>query len=219
MFQFKAVVWAGIALGFVLVAGPLAAQENRLYVGGSIGQSRVKVDTGGLSDDLRAVGLGNSGVSSDNSDTGWKAFVGYRFTPNVAIEGGYVELGKIAATTTITSVNGVAVTPTNLKIDMKATEGFHVAGVFGFPLGSQFSAFGKLGGYFMKTKISVSAAGVSAGDTDHNTGLLFGLGAGFDFSRNLGLRAEWERFKDVGDKDKTFEGDVDLLSIGLVYRF
>jgi hypothetical protein len=33
----------------------------------------------------------------------------------------------------------------------------------------------------------------------------------YNFTKNFGVRAEWERFKAVGD--------IDLLSIGVVYKF
>ena len=42
--------------------------------------------------------------------------------------------------------------------------------------------------------------------------MTWGLGGQFDFNRNIGLRAEWQRYK-VSD------GNVDNLSIGVLYRF
>jgi hypothetical protein len=38
------------------------------------------------------------------------------------------------------------------------------------------------------------------------------VGVNYNFTRNLGLRAEWEMFK-------TNEADATLLSIGAVWRF
>jgi len=38
-----------------------------------------------------------------------------------------------------------------------------------------------------------------------------GVGASYDFTKNFGIRAEWERFKPVDN--------IDLLSVGLVYKF
>jgi OOP family OmpA-OmpF porin len=46
---------------------------------------------------------------------------------------------------------------------------------------------------------------------DDGTDLTFGAGVQYDVSRNLGLRAQWQRY-DV-------DSDADLLSIGLVYQF
>jgi len=38
-----------------------------------------------------------------------------------------------------------------------------------------------------------------------------GVGASYDLTKNFGIRAEWERFKAVDN--------IDLLSVGLVYKF
>jgi opacity protein-like surface antigen len=40
--------------------------------------------------------------------------------------------------------------------------------------------------------------------------VLFGVGAAFNFTRNFAIRAEWERLND---------SEIDILSIGLQYRF
>jgi hypothetical protein len=51
----------------------------------------------------------------------------------------------------------------------------------------------------------------------------FGLGGEFDFTRNLGVRAEWQRYakmkvrNDVNGVED--DGDVDALTVGVVYRF
>ena len=44
------------------------------------------------------------------------------------------------------------------------------------------------------------------------TDVSFGVGASLNFTRNLGLRAEWER-------SKLINADADFVSVGLVYRF
>jgi hypothetical protein len=46
----------------------------------------------------------------------------------------------------------------------------------------------------------------------------FGFGATYQINKQWGVRAEWERFNNLGDSD-TGESDVDLLSVGAVFRF
>jgi opacity protein-like surface antigen len=55
-------------------------------------------------------------------------------------------------------------------------------------------------------------------DSDDNIGLTLGFGARVDLTRNLGIRAEWQRYMDVsaGDFD---ESDVDVMALSLVWRF
>jgi opacity protein-like surface antigen len=64
----------------------------------------------------------------------------------------------------------------------------------------------------------VLAPGVSRSQEASEVEFKFGIGASYSFTRNLALRAEFERFLDVGDSD-TGEGDVDLISIGVTFRF
>jgi len=40
----------------------------------------------------------------------------------------------------------------------------------------------------------------------------------YDFTRNLGVRAEWQKYQDVGGGD-IGESDVDVLSIGAIWKF
>jgi OOP family OmpA-OmpF porin len=54
------------------------AGETGLYVGGSVGQSTLKVDD----------------INFDESDTAYKLFVGYMLLPFLGVEGGYVDFGS-----------------------------------------------------------------------------------------------------------------------------
>ena len=53
----------------------------------------------------------------------------------------------------------------------------------------------------------------------------YGAGLDFDFTPNLGMRLEWERYANVGKKFEvgqsgtTGEADMDNLSLSVVYRF
>lgn len=196
-----------------------SAQEAGAYVGASVGQSKVDIDTAGLSSGFAAAGLSATGISVDENDTGWKLFGGYKFNKYFALEGGYVDLGQFSAATTITAVRGAAITPTAVNATFKAEEGYFLTAVGILPLSNNFSIFGKLGAYSMKTKLDVAVAGTSLSNSERNEDMLYGVGLGYDFTRNVSLRAEWERFEKVGDENKTGQGDVDLISVGLVFKF
>jgi opacity protein-like surface antigen len=67
--------------------------------------------------------------------------------------------------------------------------------------------------------VRVSFAGLgSVSRSDDNTGLTLGLGLRYDVTPNLGVRAEWQRYGDVS-ADAFGEGDIDLVSIGALWRF
>jgi OmpA-OmpF porin, OOP family len=69
-----------------------------------------------------------------------------------------------------------------------------------FPVMDRLSVIGKLG-----------FANVDFKPGGDSTDLTYGVGVQYDFTRNLGARAQWQRY----DSD----AEVDLLSVGIVYRF
>jgi opacity protein-like surface antigen len=59
---------------------------------------------------------------------------------------------------------------------------------------------------------------VRATDDKTNSDLTYGAGVGFLITPKLQLRAEWQRYQDV-DAGIVGKSDVELISIGVVYRF
>jgi opacity protein-like surface antigen len=51
-----------------------------------------------------------------------------------------------------------------------------------------------------------------------NTDLTYGLGAQYDFNRNLGLRLEWQRYNRMGG-GLLGKSDTDNVSLGALWRF
>ena len=64
------------------------------------------------------------------------------------------------------------------------------------PLGNNFELFGKLGIGSTKIDASASAGGFSASASDSGSDVLYGFGATYNFTKNLGGRAEWEALND-----------------------
>ena len=163
------------------------------YVGGGVGQSK--------GDDVC------DGISScDDTDTGWKLFGGLQFTQYVAIEAGYVDLGKFSG-----NVSGISASA-------EAT-GYtaHVVGTL--PLNSRFSLIGRLGTIYNDVEVKASAGGSSDSARDQQFAFAVGVGAEVNFTDQFSLRAEYELFKDLGDEDETGEDDVYLASLSAVFRF
>lgn len=199
----KSSVVAGLALAAALAPHAVMAQDMGFYIGGSVGQSKAK----DACDDLGSVGFSGS---CDDTDTGAKIFLGYQFNKNFAVEGGYVDLGKAKASGTISGspASGEA------KADT-----WQLSAVGIWPMANNFSLLGKIGVHRWDLDTQGSAFGVTVSASDKGTDLTFGFGAGYEFNKNLGLRVEWERFRNVGEEDTTGKSHVDLLSVGLRYRF
>ena len=96
-----AVLWMAVSVLVVPVASAAQSQEA-WYAGGSIGQGRASNSDGNVVTSLAVVGITGTGTSSSNETAG-KIFVGYRFHENVALEGGYFNLGTYSAHGTTTA--------------------------------------------------------------------------------------------------------------------
>jgi len=171
------------------VTGP----DSGWFVGGSIGQSKFNVDC--------------SGASCDDTDTAFRVFGGYQFNKHFGAELGYADLGKLT------------VSSPGVSADLKATV-WDLMAVGTLPIADKFNIYGKLGMYRADTKLSGSVAGFGSGSaSDNNTDITYAIGAGYDFSKNLGVRAEWQRYSKVGSDNTGGDGDIDVYGIAVVYRF
>ena len=141
----------------------------------------------------------------DGSDTAFKIFGGYRFTPHVAGELSFVNLGTAR-------YNGdfFGTPVTGGKIDVW---GYNLSAVLSFPLGERVSIFGKLGLFLWESEVSDVTGGAAFAETVRGwDGGSFGIGAAWNFARNLSARVEWEQLP-LGSSDAR------LFSLGLQYNF
>ena len=160
------------------------------YIGFGIGQTKFKG------------GCGQSpGVTCDDTDTAGKFLGGYQFSKNFDLELAYADLGQAKGT----SPAGASTF---------GTKGFEVAGVGMLPLGGGFSALARAGLFSWKVDVKDSIGSADASGTD----LTYGFGVKFDFNRDFSIRGEWQRYKDVGDPNKTVQGNIDFIGASLVYR-
>jgi OOP family OmpA-OmpF porin len=188
----KVLVVSGLALSGLLPATQASAQA---FVGGSIGQSDIDSDI--------TQGLITSG-SVDGKDTAFKVFGGYMFNRHFGIEGAYVDLGEVSYSG---DFFGSPVTGGKVEVS-----GFNVAALGSYPITEQFSVFGKIGLFIWEAEASDTTGGVPFSAKEDGTDISFGVGVGYNFTRNLGVRLEWERFK-------LDEADADLISVGVAWRF
>jgi len=217
-------LFASVAGGF-LTAAPFAASYADWYVGGSIGQSSIDATAGEIEeaflidDDFVA-----TGTTLDKTDTGWKAFVGYRFLPMFALEGGYADLGQATFNTTIIEAPppNDAMTPFPIK-GTATVDGAQLAAVLQVPLAGPFSFLARAGAFRWQAKFTelITDTGVTrVARTEDEIDALYGVGVQLQFADTLGARLEWERLDSVGEGIGGREGrDVDFFSVGVVFGF
>ncbi len=175
--------------------------------------------------------LNNLHSIQDISRTGFKLQLGYEFSPNLAIEGGYVDLGKTtysatykSSDTTWLSPFSPATTSTGTITRTNKVTGWNVGGLGIIPINNSFSVFAKLGLANMKLKKSNSGTGffaTTSESTDTKIEPYYGIGASFYPSRDhsLGIRAEWERFSKAGNLDQDGTADATLMTVGVSSKF
>lgn len=182
------------------------------YIGAGAGRSRGNIDQERLTSSLSANGATVTSFSTDERDTGYKLFVGKQLNRYLALEFGYFDLGKFSFNST-TSGNGVLNGEAGFRsvnLDLLAQ----------LPLSERLSLLGRVGANYAKASTHFSGNRLMAvTGPDHSERKLnakAGLGLEYKLSEALALRGEVERYRvndAVGNR-----GDVDLLSVSLVYK-
>jgi len=199
---------AVLALGLATTT-PAMAQTGGWYGGLGVGQTKIN-DFDSVCGDVLSLLPAGSSCTSDDKDNGLKIFAGNQFNKNGAVEFGYVDLGKGTISVSGPGVGGTAT--------WEAT-GFNVALVGTLPVNEALGVLGRIGIFAWNLDFNVSGLGGSASESASGADLTYGLGLKYDFNKTTGMRFEWEKFKDVGDVNTTGQGDIDLLSLSLVFRF
>lgn len=199
---------------FAAFASPFAmAQDSGWYGGVNAGQSRAKIDDVRIVGGLLARGLITSSITDDDRDTGYKLFGGYRMNRNFALEAGYFDLGKFGFTATTLPAGTL-----NGRIKIK---GVNLDLVGMLPITEKFSAFGRVGVNRAEARDTFTGTGavrvLNPNPRKRDTNIKFGLGLQYAFSDAFAVRAEVERYR-INDAVGN-DGDIDLASIGLIYRF
>ncbi len=201
------VALAAIASSFAVAA------ESGWYGGLSIGQSRAYIADDRIRAELLGEGLTMTSIDHDDRGVGFKLLAGKKFNRNFALEGGYFNLGEFGFTANTT--------PAGTFTGAIKLQGLNLDAVGILPFTEKFSAFGRVGLIYTQAKDTFRGTGsvvvTNPNPEKSEANYKVGLGLQYDLTRAWGLRGEWERYRvndAVGNK-----GDIDMLSVGLVYRF
>jgi opacity protein-like surface antigen len=196
------------------------------YIGAGIGATRFEQDFGAA---VRGAYEGTtftvtSASMTDDSGTTGLAYAGWQFHPNFAVEAAYADLGKAKASYALER-QGPFTRDAEYKLSA-VTLGL----VGSVPVGANVSLFAK--GGVAWTKLEYRESGDDRGEPFSFTAsdldqlrAMAALGASYAATPNLSIRAEWDRYFDVGNTFAlTAEGNgnfdsIDAIWIGLQYRF
>jgi len=189
-----------VALLGLAAAAPAAAQMS-LYFGGSIGNTEAHEDA-----------CQGAQFGCDRSDTSYAGHVGFMFSPNWGIEVTGRNMGKVVERD---FGDGTALWKA------KAADAM-VVGVLPFSqigLGERFAVYGKAGGYYARTNVESSSPQAPNAERT-NRQWTYGVGVSFDVIKKwVRLRAEWQRYNNLGASEVGMRADVNIISGGLLIVF
>jgi OmpA-OmpF porin, OOP family len=198
----------------VLVSGSMAnAQDAYWYGGFNAGKTEADLETGHIPPRLLQDGFTTTSIDGDGKDFGFKVFTGYRFSEYFAVEGSYFDLGKFGFRAAMEPSSNLAgnIRPMGFGLDLV---GF-------LPLSDASSLFARAGVNYAEVRESFSARNLAShpyAKTDNDdANYKYGVGFQHDFNDKIAIRLEAERYRveeTIGLID-----DVDMYSLGIVYRF
>jgi OOP family OmpA-OmpF porin len=190
------------AAALILGAAVSPAMADSFYGALDVGQTKAKDTCTGLP----------AGVSGcEDTASMFRIAGGYQFAPMWGAEVSYGDYGKANLGTG--DILGVTASG-----DWRIS-GFQVSGTGTFPVSTAFSLIGKVGIARTDLKLTVAALGISVSESATTTNLAFGIGAQYDFTKNISVRAQYEDLGTVGNSNTTGTAKATLLSAGVVYKF
>lgn len=207
---------ASLALLALALAVPLGAHAQA-YVGASVGRSDISLDGAARSDQFLDLGFDSATTAVEDNDTAYRVYGGYQFMPYVGVELAYVDLGRFSFRTDVQ--------PTGSLAARTRINGGELSLVGRVPIGNAFAIYARAGVYSARTRTDYTGGGSvtvldgAARQSKRTTKPAYALGAGYDFSPHVGLRAEWARYDKLGNELTGGETDANLVSVGVTYRF
>lgn len=181
------------------------------YLGGGGGVSKAKLDESAIASALTNAGATNVLINSDQRDTGYKLFLGKQLNSNLALEGGWFDLGRFgfdASTVPLGTLSG-----------RDKVRGWNLDMLLQAPFSQQVSVYGRLGAAYVRSnsEFSGSHLGLISNGEDRKINPKIGLGMEYKFNEVLALRGEVERYR-INSPVRN-RRDIDLFSVSLVYKF
>jgi OOP family OmpA-OmpF porin len=182
-------------LALAVASSPALSQDEGWYIGAGAGGTKFRTACDGFT------GPG----SCDDNGFYWKVFGGYQFNRYFGFELGYMDFGKAERQTT------------GVGTDTFEATGFDVNFVVTVPVTQGFAFFGKIGTYRWDVDRVITGTGAATSDAT-GTDMTYGLGARYNVSQSISVRAEWQRYFSMGD---AFTGgfDVDAYLLGIAIKF
>lgn len=222
---------------YLLSAGLMLAALNSQaasYLVFEAGQTRTDLDTAhfqGYNNQIVSTG-GTARLSQDEKDTTLLLGLGYQYSPNLALEVGYLDLGQVSATSHTTDTTSSDITRTRSIQETSEQRGLLFSAVGSYPINEQWQLKGHLGLVWLDQTAtglangqSVNAVGTVVATDNENASKsnkewapVIGLGTGYQLNPDWQLQLNWRQV--IGTEPGVLgEQDLDLLTAGLQFGF
>ena len=195
-----------VAVAMLILIAPSAvlAQEIKGYVGLGVGQGTADIDATPIP--------GAVATTVDDSDTSIKIFGGVLFNPHFGLEFAYADFGELSKNDR--NIFGQFI---NQAFEASA---FSIAAVGYLPLSDVFDIYGKAGFALWDADgtLTSNIPGIFGSASESGTDFMFGIGLQYTINAIL-LRAEFERYTDIGGDDLGGTSDIDVLGLAVGYAF
>ncbi len=155
--------------------------------------------------------------TDDHEASAWGVTAGYRAGRYFAFEVSYLNLGKLEATDTVLlppfGGGGTATLHRELE-----TSGPALAAMGILPLSASWELYLRAGILFADSKLRTAIGASSNSTTFGSEAATLGAGAQFNWGGHWSARMEFQRHFEVGGGDFATDADVDLLSLGVLFR-
>lgn len=221
---------AGVALA--LSAPRANSAELGFYVAGYYGQAKIPLGEqsafdASANDVYAAYGLlplASTSSLSDDKDSSFGMFAGYRLFANLAIEGGYMDFGEVSYRNDSFGQHFTTDPPHEepwFQKQSASINGIALTALGVWPLSYRWELYARGGVVFTTNEVDVYITDFTGSDTlrgsDSSADLLAGVGASFSFAEVYAARLEMMRLFGAGDG--RIDGDLDIASLGFTVSF
>lgn len=208
--RFRSVAAVLFAVNIFFSAQESLAQAS-LHAGFGFGRALSKVDESTVTNDMTSRGIAGSANVSNTTRNAWRAFVGYDFNSNFAIEGGYAHLNEI---TTRFQGSGAFDAALLKEFIPLSGHGFEASAVGRLNFTETVKGFARVGAWRWKSEFDITGSdGSSLSISQTGVNMIGGFGVEFQpvaTAPNWQVRIGWDRY----DLPRT---PADVGYIALVY--
>jgi opacity protein-like surface antigen len=151
----------------------------------------------------------------DEKATSWSGLVGYRIFRYAAIELAYQDLGTLHEYSP--PRQGIFFAVPEVKRELESS-GATLSVLGQLPIIGGWSVLLRAGGLFVDQDVTIRSGSNAFTDSLDSEAFLYGIGTQFDFGSHWTARLDFQHYDDVGKGHGIGEADVDVLSLGVIFR-